>query len=406
MTALFPARRSAQRFDALVEGGRPEDADRSSADLLELVGALRSLPEAQARPAFVADLRERLMLAAETELVAAPAQVRDDVARLTITPGTGRRQRRIGIAVTAAAIIGATTSMAVASQSALPGDALYPIKRGIENAQAGFSVGDDAKGETILGNASTRLDEVDKLTHKKKPDAKLVTNTLDEFTEQFTDGSNALLADYETTGNASSIQQIHHIAASSIDLLAGLPVPPAAHDALVNAAHTVFAIDSSAMNLCPDPDCGEGLLEMPANLANGVVGQVTDTLDNVAGGELPGTAPSTEPSTSPQHNGGKGHQPSGLNPPETPIELPSATTDGLGGLLGGSGSDTQGTDNTGNTDNSGTDDNGDGNGGKGGKGGKGTPVDLAPITDTVNQVVTGVVEGVNGVLAGLTGSGS
>ena len=64
------------------------------------------------------------------------------------------------VALGAFAIIGATTSMAVASQSAIPGDALYPVKRAIENTQAGFSVGDDAKGETAprqrLRAASTR----------------------------------------------------------------------------------------------------------------------------------------------------------------------------------------------------------------------------------------------------------
>ena len=88
MTPLFPARRSAERFDSLVEGGRRDDVDRTTADLLELVGALRSVPEPQARPEFVADLRERLMVAAEAELTPAPAAARerDDVARLTIKP--------------------------------------------------------------------------------------------------------------------------------------------------------------------------------------------------------------------------------------------------------------------------------------------------------------------------------
>ena len=140
-------------------------------DLLEVVSSLRSVPEPLARPEFVADLRERLMLAAATELTPVPASARerDDVARLTIKPVRTRRERRVGIALGAVAILGATTSMAVASQGAIPGDALYPVKRAIENTQAGFSVGDDSKGETVLGNASTRLDEVGKLTKKDGP---------------------------------------------------------------------------------------------------------------------------------------------------------------------------------------------------------------------------------------------
>ena len=165
MTRLFLARRGAERFDSFVEGGRPEDVDRTTSDLLELVGALRSIsdgsssagsvPGAQPRPEFVSDLRERLMLAAATELVPAkPERNRDDVARLTIKPTRSRRERRVALGLGVAAIIGATTSMAVASQSAIPGDALYPLKRAIENTQAGFAVSDDAKGETMLGNAA------------------------------------------------------------------------------------------------------------------------------------------------------------------------------------------------------------------------------------------------------------
>ena len=237
MTPLFPARRSAERFDSLVEGGRRDDVDRSTADLLELVSALRSAPEPQARPEFVADLRERLMVAAAAELTPVPAAARhrDDVARLTIKPVRTRRERRLGIALGAVAIIGATTSMAVASQGAIPGDALYPVKRAIENTQAGFAVGDDAKGETILDNASTRLDEVDKLSQQKDPDAKLVTQTLDTFSSQFTEAGNALLADYESNGNEQSIETLHESAADSVDLLGQLEgsIPPAAHDSLL-----------------------------------------------------------------------------------------------------------------------------------------------------------------------------
>ena len=70
MTPLFPARRSAERVRLPRRGSPARRRHVRSADLLELVGALRALPEAQARPEFVADLRERLMVAAQSELVA------------------------------------------------------------------------------------------------------------------------------------------------------------------------------------------------------------------------------------------------------------------------------------------------------------------------------------------------
>jgi hypothetical protein len=406
MIRLFPARRRAEQFDALVEHGRRDDVDRESSDLLELVGALRSVPEPQARPEFVADLRERLMLAAPVELAtSARTDERDTVARLTIKPSRTRRERRVGVVLGAAALIGATTSMAVASQSAIPGDALYPLKRAIENTQTGFAVGDDAKGQTVLGNASTRLDEADELAQRGggSGNATLVAHTINDFTQQFTDGSNSLLADYESNGNQGSIGQIHNNASDSMGALAGLDtlIPgggastdgwSAAHDALANAAQTVFTIDAQAVNLCPD--CGPGILEVPAQLLAGATQTPTDTSDNVAGGELAGT-PSGDASQPKHHNGGKGiGPPSGMNPPETPIELPTAasdTTTDLGDALPTGGTDTS------------TGGGGTGGGGAGGNGGKHHHVDVTPVTDTVNQVVTGVVAGVNVLLNGLAG---
>lgn len=402
MSPLYPARRRAERFDSLVEGARRSSddttVDASTAELLELVGALRSVPEPQARPAFVADLREQLMLAAETELTHVPAaeRHRDDVARLTIKPTRTRRERRVGVALGAVAIMGATTSMAVASQSALPGDALYPVKRAIENTQAGFAVGDDAKGETMLGNASERLDEVGKLSHKSKPDAKLVQQTLDTYSAQFSDGGNALLSDFEQNGNPASIAQVHENAADGIAALSALTdvIPPAAHTALLGAASTVLNLDAQAALLCPDPECGPGILDAPANLVASAADAVGDVTDAIAGGQLPSTVvPSATPESTkpdPKGNGGKGGKPSGLNPPETPIDVtPSdAAPTGLGDVLPG-----------GSTGNAGTSGGSHG----GGKGGKHKPVDLTPVTDTVNDVVAGVVQGVTGVLNGLTG---
>src|SRR5689334_3357211 len=110
MTSLIPARRRAERFDSLVEGGgRRDDVDRATSDLLEVVGALRAMPEPQPRPEFVADLRERLMAAAEAELAPVAARRRDDAERLTVRPTRTRRERRIAIAIGTVAVIGATT---------------------------------------------------------------------------------------------------------------------------------------------------------------------------------------------------------------------------------------------------------------------------------------------------------
>jgi hypothetical protein len=400
MTALFRPRRRAEHFDALLEGAVTDEVDRQTAELLELVGALRSVPAAEPRPEFVADLRQRLMVAAETELVAAPAAPhRDDVARLTIKPRRTHRERRVGLALGAFAIIGATTSMAVASQSAIPGDALYPLKRAIENTQTGFSVGDQAKGERILDNASGRLDEVRELTSQSDPDPKLVTQTLNTFTDQFSEAGDLLIADYHDNGNQQSIQQVHTVAADSLVTLGDLvsSIPPGAHDALLSAAETVRALDAEATQACPE--CGEGITEVPPQLL-AAANTLGDPAGALAGGQLPGTGPSEGAGASFGVNGDG--TPSGLDPPEDPVTIPSVAptpsdgaSDDSGGLLPSLGTATEGL--TGGGQNGGQD-----NDGKGGKD-KPKPVDVSPVTEPVEEVVTGVVEGVSGILGGLTG---
>ena len=77
------------------------------------------------------------------------------------------------------------------------------------------------------------------------------------------------MADYEQHGHEQSIQQVHEFTAEAMDSLGDLEpvIPPAAHDALLNAAQVVFALDAAAQNVCPD--CGEGLTEVPAQLLAG-----------------------------------------------------------------------------------------------------------------------------------------
>lgn len=251
MTWGFSAQRRAERFDAMVEGDSTVDAH--DADLLELVGAMRAMPPVTARPEFVADLRERLLAEADTALVPA------DVSKLKLPDRRPTRERRLAAVVGGIAIVGATTSIAVASQSALPGDSLYPVKRVIERVHTGISVGEASRGSTVLASASSRLDEVDALTRQGDPDAvdeARIERTLDTFSDQATEAADLLLADYANNGNAASIAQLRDFASSSLDQLAALEplVPPAARDELIRAAGVLTNIDTEAAQQCPT--CG------------------------------------------------------------------------------------------------------------------------------------------------------
>ena len=90
--------------------------------------------------------------------------------------------------------------MAAASQQSLPGDALYPIKRGIEHFEVAVAWSDHARGSEYLDQASTRLDEISDLTvaHGDDPTTpSLVRDTLEAFSDRRRRRRDALHAAYD-----------------------------------------------------------------------------------------------------------------------------------------------------------------------------------------------------------------
>ncbi len=263
-------------------------SDARLAEFLEIVENLREAPEVAARPAFVAELREQLIDEART--LARTGKGVEAAARLTVTRSTSerRRERRLAAAVGGLALVGASTGMAVASQSALPGDPLYPLKRAIENAQTGVQTDEDAKGKTLLDNASGRLDEVDQLSRESE-DADTIAATLETFTDQASEASELLLSDYAETGREDSVEELRDFTAESmaaLDALQGL-VPEDARGALISAARTLGQIDQRALLACPT--CGPDLVtEIPSFTTvaledlEGLLGAVTTTVKNQA----------------------------------------------------------------------------------------------------------------------------
>lgn len=270
MSPVFGARRRAEEFHTLVEdpsAGGLHDA--RYADFLDIVASLREAPAAQPRPEFVSGLRERLMIEAETVLATA-----DQDARLTLpsrrTTRRPARERRLAAAAAGFAVVGATTSVAMAAQSALPGDTLYPLKRLIEGAQTGITVDEADKGATLLADASGRLDEITALSRDGElGNGAAIADTLNTFTRQATQASDLLLADYAATGNKSSIAELRDFTGESMDTLTELEsvVPVEARDELLRAARILTQIDAQAQQACPS--CGgDGIDEIPAILTS------------------------------------------------------------------------------------------------------------------------------------------
>lgn len=414
MSPVFAARRRAEEFDSLVEGTSTRELhDSRTVELAELVAALRATPPAEARPAFVADLRERLMAEAATALApapGAPARARDDVdRRLTVSPSRTRRDRRIAAAVGGVAIVGATTSMAVAAQSALPGDTLYPLKRAIENAQTGFNVSDGSKGSALLANAQGRLEEVEKLSRSEKAredagTAETIASTLATFTDQAGAASELLIEDYEENANAGAIAELRDFTGASMSALADLEslLPEGARPALIQAAQLLTQIDAEAAALCTV--CGgEGISVIPPfaiQAVEDVLGGLVGALDPATGpsddqgrgtsagqgqgqggkgkggqgkaGPGGGQAVPTDVPTLPPVLGGDGQQPA-----PAPSDQPATLGDVIGGLLGGGG-----------------------NGGNGGNGNGGGTTTSTPTTlpEVIGDVLGGVGDLVGSIL--------
>ncbi|HET8961823.1 DUF5667 domain-containing protein [Nocardioides sp.] len=290
MTPVFGARRRAEEFHSLVEdtstGGLH---DARYADFLDIVATLRDAPVVEPRQDFVSTLREQLMAEAQTVLVADPAEARLALPSRRTTRRTAR-ERRIAAAAAGFAIVGATTSMAMAAQSALPGDALYPLKRLIEGAETGVAVDEADKGVTLLANATGRLEEITALSRDgQTEDGAAIADTFNAFTRQAIEASDLLLADYAATGDESSIAELRDFTGASMETLAELEavVPDEARDELLRAARILTQIDAQAQQACPS--CGgDGITDIPAILTSSF-----ESSDSVAA--TPGTVLKASP---------------------------------------------------------------------------------------------------------------
>jgi hypothetical protein len=200
------------------------------------------------REDFVLDLRERLMTEAESLLT-------PQKAALTLRPRTrGKRERRLVAVATAAVVFAGTAGMAAAAQHALPGQALYPIKRGIESAQVDLSTSPTSRGNQLLDQARDRLVEVQGLVAAgPATGTSQIPGTLDDFTEQARQGADLLLGSYSDTKDPQAVAHVREFAARDLTILEGLAqtAPPQAQAALSDAATALAAIDSRASEACP-----------------------------------------------------------------------------------------------------------------------------------------------------------
>jgi hypothetical protein len=288
MTSLLSAKKRAEEFAAVVDGAAEPSTLRP--ELVGLVGVVatlqresRTVESAEPRPEFTASLRERLMAEAATSLA------QDTI--LTLPPRRkGSRERRIALAASSLVLVGGTAGMAAAAQNALPGEALYPIKRGLEKAQTELATNDAERGKDLLAQADSRLVEVRGL-FDSSGNLSQVPGTIDAFTQQATEATEVLLDEFDETRDPQLIEGLRAFAADNLDELQQLAkTAPAEHqDDLATAADVLMRIDARAEALCPACASDLETLTMPPLFL--AANEARDALDAVRRAEVDNSHP-------------------------------------------------------------------------------------------------------------------
>ena len=261
--------RQAEQLEALLEGRLPADeVDQELRDLAHLAGQVhqeRPGPSATLTDDARSSMRARLLAdiaeteAPATERVAAAARPRW---RKAVSSA------RAALATGLASLMVGTTGVAVAAQEALPGDALYGVKKGTESVRMTLAGDSIQAGRLELRFAEERLEEV-ALGADRTPDALLAAG-LQEMDARSLSGAQRLVELAERRGEDELLAEVDQFverqAEGIVEVFARLPIDvrPHAEDSLrvlreIRAdllAPVAAACDCDAVSPSALCDCG------------------------------------------------------------------------------------------------------------------------------------------------------
>lgn len=251
--------------------------DREDAVVARL-SALAPHIDGEPDPAFRAATRARLVAMAAVRTPAPPlvSPFRRFLMEGVPAPARWRTRLTAGLAGAALTVTVLATVVAVADD-ARPGDLLYDVKRGTEQTQ--LALAGDARGQTLLELAATRLDEVRSLVDDgvtalpaagssgsgdavlaAGADSALVVETLDTMDAQTAEGAAWLTERAATTGNAGPLQLLSSWAAVQSSGLSDLldAVPAEAEDDVAASLGLLTDIATRVTGLESSLDCPAG----------------------------------------------------------------------------------------------------------------------------------------------------
>ncbi|QMU72961.1 DUF5667 domain-containing protein [Streptacidiphilus sp. P02-A3a] len=344
MTANVLEHRRAKAFADAVEDGPGTAAAQQFPELLTMVETLGSMPA----PTLAPEVRtvQRAQLMAEFERAFAggggggvPVQRergshRAAPGRFRPSTGWGRKLAVSGLA--AGVVVSAFGGVAAASSSAIPGDALYGVKRGLENWRLDFAGSDAQRGKLLLGEASQRMSEARKLIaeqadrHTLSPHvAAEVTRALSDMNAEGSQGRDLLQAIYQQSHSLAPLRSLASFdSAQQSQLDAIAPHLPSQADPMAGRLRQLLSgisADLAPLHLAP-PSGGSGSAALPGVSAGPSASTVSGTGSSSVGTSHSGVRP-------------QGATVSGTGTgtmSAAPSATPSAATGG--GALGGLGS--------------------------------------------------------------------
>ncbi|MEI4270183.1 DUF5667 domain-containing protein [Klenkia sp. LSe6-5] len=217
-----------------------------------------------------------------------------------VVPPRWRTRVTAGL-VGAAMSVGALSGLVAVAQDAEPGDLLYGLKRGSEQTQLALAA-DTERGLTLLGFATTRLQELQALTGSDAgaqpvaaapgrsvaaaPDAGTVVDVLDTMDEQTTEGTSALTTTAVPARDTAALTTLVGWAQQQRAGLVGLDVPVGAEQAVADSLDLVDQVAARGAGLQASLACSDGAADAGR-----------DSLGPVPGACLP--APSPAPTAAP-----------------------------------------------------------------------------------------------------------
>lgn len=201
----FVSRADADAFEAMLQGTTPPSPAMS--DLLSLTQQVASVPVPGPDPSFVAGLGATLRAEAAAGVSSAPASA----APVSAPPPSVLRVHGTWpkvLAGAAAGVVVAGTGLGVASQGALPGDALYAVRGVVDGLEVRLAGSDGAQGRVLLAHAREHVADTVTLAGRTPQVADDIRTSLSDAAASVASGQTELFAAFDATRDPERLQVV------------------------------------------------------------------------------------------------------------------------------------------------------------------------------------------------------